>query len=160
MLDAFSAAFPGVDKYIESMKEINRERGYAVTPMGRRKHLWRVLDGGYKDNHELRSAGNHPIQGGAGEQVKLVLRKLWENKVFDRYDAFFAGTVHDELNALVRKSDVVEYIREVHPIVCQKFMDFGIDFRSSIEEGKNFGSLVEIGDTFDEEAINKVLKEI
>ncbi len=158
MLEAQSRLFPGIDTWIEKMEELNQERGYAVTPGGRRKHL--VLDGTWRDAHTLRSAGNTPIQGGAAEQVKLIVGDLWKQRVFENLDCFFAGTVHDEINANVRKDQVLDFIKIVHPIVCQRYMDFDIEFKSSIEIGPNFGKLVELGEEIDKDKINKVLEKL
>ena len=159
ILDAFDRTFPSVQKWIDSMKVINERRGYAVTPMGRIRHIKREITHANK-NHVLRGAGNHPIQGGSAEQVKLVLRRLWREQVLEKFDAYFMGTVHDEVNFVVSIPDVIPFIRVVHPIMCQPFMDFPVDFRSSIEIGRNFGELVEVGDKFDEQEIQKVIRQV
>lgn len=159
LLDAFDEMFPGVQVWIDRMKELHERRGWAVTPMGRIRHIWREITHANKA-HVIRGAGNHPIQGGSAEQTKLVLAKLWKEKILEKFDAFFMGTTHDETNFIVHRDDVVGFIEVVHPIMCQRFCDFEIDFRSSIEVGKNYGSLIEIGDEFDAEEIQKVVEEI
>lgn len=160
MLAAQGAAFPGIDTWIANMEELNEKRGYAVTPMGRRRHVTYAGNKEWMIAHQLRAAGNHPIQGGSAEQVKLVLKELWNARVYDTFDAYFQGTVHDEVNSIVHRKDVLEFIKVVHPIMCRDYADFSLKFTSSIEIGKNFGTLIEVGNTVDEQAILKVLEEI
>jgi DNA polymerase I-like protein with 3'-5' exonuclease and polymerase domains len=155
MLDAKAAAFPGVKLWQEEMTRVHAERKYAVEPMGRRRHL--RLDGSWKDNHELRGALNHVIQGGAGSQLTTVLGKLWERRVLERYNATFLFSVYDEINFSVDKVDAVEFIREVHGIMTEKYANFEIGFESSIEIGANFGNLKSIGTQFDEVKIKELL---
>lgn len=158
MLVAQDAEFPGIGIWVEESAERNRERGYTTTPMGRRRHI--RLDGTWKDNHEIRSAGNQPIQGGAAEQIKLILKRLWQEEVYEKFDAYFFGTVHDESNSCVRMSQVVEFAKYVHPIMIQHYADFTLEFDSSIEIGWNFGDLVEIGESVDVAKIEARLEEM
>lgn len=155
MLDGKAEAFPDVKKWQESMSAVHLERGYAVEPMGRRRHL--RLDGSWKDKHELRGGLNHIIQGGAGSQLTLVLSKLWDRKVLERYHAYFLFSVYDEVNFSVAKSDVVEFIKEVHPIMVENYCNFPVEFESSIEIGPNFGELKSIGTQFDEAKIKELI---
>jgi DNA polymerase I-like protein with 3'-5' exonuclease and polymerase domains len=156
MLDAKAIAFPRVKQWQGEMSLLHSELGYAVEPTGRRRHL--RLDGTWKDKHELRSALNHKIQGGAGTQVKLVLSKMWKRRILEKYEAYFLFSVHDELNASVKKSDVIEFIREFHPLMTENYCGFPIDFESSIEIGPNFGELTSIGTKFDEEKLKELLE--
>jgi len=126
--------------------------------MGRRKHL--VLDGTWRDKHELRSALNFVIQGGAASQIKLILGRIWKEKILEKFEAYFLFPVHDEINFSVKKSQALEFIKEVHPIMTMPYADFGIEIRSSIEIGPNFGELVEIGSSIDEAKIMEVLERI
>lgn len=153
LLSIYDDEFPDVSKWQDRMTKLNLDRGYAVTPMGRRRHVSKVKGADWMLEHEARAGINHEIQGGSAEQVKLVLRELWEQKIFEEFDAFFMGTVHDEINNIVRRDQVLDFIKAVHPIMMRNFCDFPVEFRSSIEIGPNFGQLTEIGTEIDEEAI-------
>jgi len=157
-LDAVSKAFPKVDEWQDKVTKLAEEQGYVTEPMGRRKHL--VLENNWKDKHTLRSAVNYCIQSAAGSQVKLVLSELWKRKVFEKYDAKFLFSVHDEIDISCAKDQAVEFIREVHPIMTQKYADYGIEIQSSIEIGSSFGDLIEVGTQFNEDAIKKVLSRL
>lgn len=158
MLDAKEAMFPGVKVWQDKLTDQHIKLGYAVEPMGRRKHL--VLDGTWRDKHELRSALNFVIQGGAASQIKLILGRIWKEKILEKFEAYFLFPVHDEINFSVKKSQALEFIKEVHPIMTMPYADFGIEIRSSIEIGPNFGELVEIGSSIDEAKIMEVLERI
>jgi DNA polymerase I-like protein with 3'-5' exonuclease and polymerase domains len=155
MLDAKAIAFPWVKSWQNEMTRLHSERGYAVEPMGRRRHL--RLDGSWKDNHELRGGLNHVIQGGAGSQLSAVLSKLWERRILERYNATFLFSVYDEINFSLDKIDAVEFIKEVHGVMTERYADFEIDFESSIEIGPNFGELKSIGTQFDAAKIKGLL---
>jgi DNA polymerase I-like protein with 3'-5' exonuclease and polymerase domains len=158
MLDAYDVMFPGINAWQQRKEEEYKRLGYAVSPMGRRKHL--ELAGDWHDKHEIRSAINMPIQCGSGEQVKLVFGELWRQKTLDKYNAIFLFSVHDEINIEASKDVAVDLIREVHKIMTQPFTDFDVDIQSSIEVGRNFGTLSEVSVEFDEEKLRKALEKL
>lgn len=152
---ANDAAFPGVARWKEETSKRLQENGYGTTLLGARRHL--ILDGSWKDQHELRSGINSEVQGPAAEQTKLVMAEMWRNRIFDRYDATFSFPVHDQVVGFVSKNDAVEFIREAHRIMTMPFADMDIDVESSIDIGINFGKLTELGAEFSEE---KILEEL
>lgn len=158
LLDIYDEQFPGVTVWQNRIVKECKELGYSVTPLGRRRHVANVMDGSWKDDHEARAGINHPIQGGSAEQVKLIIKRLWYERVYEIFDAYFMGTVHDEINSIVRKDQVIDFVKMVHPIMTQNYANFPLDIQSSIEVGKSFGELIEVGVEIDEEAINKVLE--
>ena len=158
MLDAKTEMFPGVRAWQERTKENLLNVGYAVEPMGRRRHL--KLDGTWRDNHEVRGGVNHLIQGSAASQLKLIMRKVWENRILERYRAYFLMGIHDEVVFSVHKLDVVAFLKEVHPLMSQQYADFEVPFKSSIAIGPNFYDLLELGEVLDEEAVNKAVEAV
>jgi len=158
LLDAKTLIFPGVRKWQNDMTDLHAERGYAVEPMGRRRHL--RLDGTWKDKHELRGAINHIIQGGAATQTKIAMSKIWQQGVLETFDAYFLFPVYDEMNFSVKRSQVVEFLKVAHPIMIANYAGFPLEFESVIKIGPNFGELVEIGSSIDEAKIMEVLERI
>jgi hypothetical protein len=77
--------------------------------------------------------------------------------VLERYNATFLFSVYDEINFSVDRADAVEFIREVHGVMTERYADFEISFESSIELGPNFGNLKSIGVKFDEVKIRELL---
>jgi DNA polymerase-1 len=160
MIDAHAEQFPGVHKWKEDMAKLILEQGYGVDLMGRRRHVGYVLDGSWKDAGEARSAVNSLIQGPGAEQIKLIINKLWKSRVYERYPAYFFGTVHDEILSICRRSAVVDFLREKHAAMIQPFADLVSRFSSTISIGPNFGKQTEVCEFFDEAAIKKFLKEM
>jgi DNA polymerase-1 len=157
IIDAKHTEFFITEQWKEKMVALHRERKYAVTPLGARKHC--ILDGSWKDDHELRSALNSIIQGGSAEQIKMVMTKLWKMRITDIFDCVFMFPVHDEILFSCRIDQVVDFCKVVHPIMTAKFADMDMPWESSIEIGWNYGELKEFSG-FDEEAIAEYIKEL
>ena len=158
LLDAKTLIFPGVRKWQDDMTALHEERGYAVEPMGRRRHL--RLDGTWKDKHELRGAINHIIQGGAATQTKIAMAKIWQQRVLETFRAYFLFPVYDEMNFSCHRDDVIPFLKVAHPIMIANYAGFPLEFESVIKIGRSFGELKEIGNTIDEEKISQVLAQL
>ena len=158
IIAAKAAAFPGVAQWKKDVEERILRDGYASTLLGARKHL--VLDGSWKDGHEIRSGINFEIQSPAGEQLKQVQRKFWERQIFERYEAGYAMSVHDECDGWVTREDVLPFLKEAHAIMLEKYATMEVPIESSIEIGRNFGTLISIGTKFDEEKLKEVIDKL
>ena len=158
IINAKAAAFPGVEQWKKDRREFHIREKYAITMLGARKHL--ILDGTWKDDSVLRSAGNFEVQSPAAEQAKIVMSKLWDRQFFERYPAEFKFPVHDEINFTCRRDSVVEALKEAHEIMVEQYADMTVPIASSIEIGPNFGQLHNIGEVFDESKILEVLEGI
>lgn len=97
-MDRYFERYPGVKAYMESSVAEGRERGYALTLMGRRRYLPELTS----SNFNVRSFGercamNSPIQGTAADVIKLAMikvdRRLREQGMRTR----LILQVHDEL---------------------------------------------------------------
>ena len=97
-LESYLAAFPSVDRYMQSIIEDAREKGYTTTLFGRRRALPELKS----SNFQLRSAGermarNTPIQGTAADVIKLAMVRVWERIRREGLQSRLILTVHDEL---------------------------------------------------------------
>lgn len=158
LLDAKTSIFPGVREWQDRMVDLHAEQGFAVEPMGRRRHL--RLDGTWRDRHELRGSINHVIQGGSATQTKLAMARIWKEKVLEQFRAYFAYPIYDELDFSVHRDDVIPFLHVVHPIMISNYAGFPLEFESVIKIGRSFGELKEIGNTVDEERIKGALEKI
>ncbi len=94
----YFARYPGVKAYMDSSVKEARERGYALTLMGRRRYIPEMLSG----NYNLRSFGercamNSPIQGTAADIIKLAMIRVDEELRRRGLEAKLILQVHDEL---------------------------------------------------------------
>ena len=90
--------YPGVKAYMERSVEEARERGYALTLMGRRRYLPELSS----SNFNVRSFGercamNSPIQGTAADIIKLAMIRVAEELKRSGLQARLILQVHDEL---------------------------------------------------------------
>ena len=91
-----------------------------------------------------RTCMNTQIQGAAGDCLKLMLVRLW-NDLFSKYSdkgVRWVGTIHDEINYICPKY----LLTEVVPIImrCQtiKLPDWQVTLEPDLSIGKSFGELI------------------
>lgn len=157
ILDAKREAFPGLSIWQNKVVEECRETGYALTPLGARKHI--PLDGSWQDEHHLRSALNSIIQGGAAEQIKMAMVRLWKMGITDLFDCIFLFPCHDELVFSCHIDQVVEFCRTVHAVMTQPYGGLNMPWESSIEIGWNYGQMREF-ENFDAAGISEYVEEL
>jgi len=162
-LNAKDKAFPGIEVWKKVVEDRTAEVGYAVSMMGARRHLQAPLnsENSWERAAAARQASNHYIQASCAEQSKLAMASMWRAGLFTgRFDACFYFPVHDECVASVHKDQAVEFTKLFHACMVQPYAGMKIPIVSSIEIGRNFGNLIEVGEVPDEqkiqEAINKV----
>jgi DNA polymerase-1 len=103
--EAYFKAYPGLKRFIAQQKAIAYDKREVVCWSGRKRRLdamyasdWRVQKEGEKE------AVNTPVQGGAGDVVKIAM-----NELHYKYNAPMVLQVHDELVLEVPAKDALEY---------------------------------------------------
>ena len=94
----YLATFSGVDKYMNHMIELAKERGYSETLFNRRRYLPELSS----SNHMLRAFGervarNMPIQGTAADIIKIAMVKVDKRLDDENMKSRLILQVHDEL---------------------------------------------------------------
>lgn len=162
-LDARNAAFPKIGQWSERVQAEAREKGYALTMLGARRHLAEALNSENKWDamKAERQAGNFWIQGSGAEMTKLAMARMWRSGVFadGRFDAVFYAPIHDEVVFSVHRDHALEVIKLVHPMMIAQYATMKIPVVSSISLGRDFGQQIEVGDFVDEARINAALEE-
>ena len=107
MIDRYFEAYPGVRAYLDATVEQARERGYAETMFGRKRHIPELHAG----NANLRGFGertamNHPMQGSAADIIKLAMIEVSRRLREEGFAAKLLIQVHDELDFSVPQSEV------------------------------------------------------
>ena len=97
-INNYLATFSGVDKYMNHMIEIAKERGYSETLFNRRRYLPELSS----SNHMLRAFGervarNMPIQGTAADIIKIAMVKVDKRLTDENMKSRLILQVHDEL---------------------------------------------------------------
>ncbi|MEN8144152.1 MAG: DNA polymerase I [Gemmatimonadota bacterium] len=95
-IQTYFERFEGVSAYLDSMKEMARERGYVETMLGRRRYIpeIRSQNPGIRGFGE-RTAANSPIQGTAADLIKLAMISIDDR--LSGSETCLLLQVHDEL---------------------------------------------------------------
>lgn len=97
-IDNYLTTFSGVNRYMNQMIELARDRGYSETLFNRRRYLPELSS----SNHMLRSFGervarNMPIQGTAADIIKIAMVKVDARLTAENMQSKLILQVHDEL---------------------------------------------------------------
>ena len=138
LIDDYFAAFPRVISYIESQKELARQRGYAETLFGRKRYLPDITS----QNATVRSfaernAVNAPIQGTAADIIKMAMVSIHRRFKEEGLQAQMIMQVHDELNFNVPAAEV-ERVREIVVTEMQNAVHLSVPLIAECGVGKNW----------------------
>ncbi len=76
-IEAYFERYPGIRDYMDRTRKFCRERGYVVTPYGRKIHLTGINDKNpARRGFSERAAINAPLQGGAADIIKRAMIAL------------------------------------------------------------------------------------
>ncbi len=97
-IDNYLSQYPGINGYLESVKEQTRAVMYAETMLGRRRYFPDIQS----TNHNTRAAAermaiNMPIQGTAADIMKKAMINVQARMARDRMRSRMILQVHDEL---------------------------------------------------------------
>lgn len=159
-LDAREKMFPGITIWKDKVRSRVERTGHALTLMGARRHLAKLLQDRATVNKAGRQGPNFEIQGSSAEQTKLAMARVWDSNVLYDYDCRFYAPVHDELVFSIHKDHAVEAIRLIHKAMTMQYHDMTVPCMSSISLGPNFGEQIECGDWFIEDRIKAAIKEV
>ena len=138
LIDDYFAAFPRVIQYIESQKELARQRGFAETLFGRKRYLPDIRS----NNPTVRSfaernAVNAPIQGTAADIIKMAMVSIHRRLKAENLKAQMIMQVHDELNFNVPAAEV-DRVREIVVTEMQNAVHLSIPLIAECGVGNNW----------------------
>ncbi len=119
-IEHYFATYPGVQNYMEEIREKARDLGYVETVFGRRLYL-----PGIKASNAImraaaeRTAINAPMQGTAADIIKKAMLAVDKWLATDEFDAKMIMQVHDELVFEVAESQVTAFTAKVIDIMQQ-----------------------------------------
>lgn len=98
IIDAYFREYPAIKQYMDRTIQESREKGYAETLSGRRRHYPDLSSGnaGLRANAE-RAAINMPIQGTSADMIKIAMIHIDELLRKKPYQTKMLLQVHDEL---------------------------------------------------------------
>lgn len=138
LIDDYFTAFPRVISYIESQKELARQRGFAETLFGRKRYLPDI------NSHNAtvrsfaeRNAVNAPIQGTAADIIKMAMVSIHRRLKEENLQAQMIMQVHDELNFNVPVAEV-DPVREIVVSEMQNAVHLSIPLIAECGVGENW----------------------
>ena len=138
LIDDYFAAFPRVISYIESQKELARQKGYAETLFGRKRYLPDInSQNATVRSFAERNAVNAPIQGTAADIIKMAMVSIHRRLKEEGLQAQMIMQVHDELNFNVPKAEV-ERVREIVVSEMQNAVHLSIPLIAECGVGTNW----------------------
>jgi DNA polymerase-1 len=113
IIDNYKKEFPGIQRYMDEMINLAREKGYVETLVGRKRWLRDINSSNFTvRGFAERNAINSPIQGTAADMIKLAMQKVQAAIKKSGLKSKMILQVHDELifDALITEVDALKPI--------------------------------------------------
>ncbi|MGN0072560.1 MAG: DNA polymerase I [Coriobacteriales bacterium] len=138
MIDRYYAAYPGVREYLDRTVAEAREKGYAVTMFGRKRHIPDI----HAKNPNLRNFGertamNHPMQGSAADIIKLAMIAVARRLREEGFKARMVLQVHDELDFECPEEEL-ERLKAMVVEVMDNVVKTAAPMRADVGVGENW----------------------
>lgn len=113
-IDHYFATYPGVQRYMDNIREQARAQGYVETLFGRRLYLPEInASNGMRRQGAERTAINAPMQGTAADIIKRAMVQVADWLDETGLDVRMIMQVHDELVFEVRENLVDAFVPEI-----------------------------------------------
>ena len=144
-IDTYFTNYPGIQGYIEGIKEQVRADGYVETLMGRRRRINEV----HSRNYHTRAAGermavNMPIQGTASDIIKIAMIRIQQRMDELAMRAKMIIQVHDELIFELPRAELERMqaiITELMPSAIPPNVQFDVPLEVELKTGDNWGDM-------------------
>ena len=144
-IDSYFTNYPGIQSYIDGIREQVRADGYVETLMGRRRRISEI----HSRSYHTRAAGermavNMPIQGTAADIIKIAMinieRRMADLGMWSR----MILQVHDELIFEVPRGELEQMraiVTELMPSAVPPAVGFEVPLEVEMKVGDNWGEM-------------------
>ncbi len=143
-VEAYFTQYPGVQGYLEKIRDQASEQGYVATLIGRRRYFPQLLkDASVSEvarSRAMREAINAPIQGTAADIMKIAMLKLPKQLAEGGFDARMLLQVHDELVFDCPESEV-EAVAGIVRETMQSAFELVVPLKTDAKAGPNWSNL-------------------
>lgn len=133
-VEAYFDLYPGVASWGKEQVEFCREHLYVLTPVGRRR---RIPDINAQDDkvagHAANQAKNSPIQGFAGDVIKVAMNIIERDEKLNEFGAEMLIQVHDELVVEVSEDHGEETLARVIELMESPYPEIFTDVKIKVE---------------------------
>jgi len=140
LIDAYFREYPAIKEYMDHAISTAREKGYAETLSGRRRHYPDLSssNAGLRQNAE-RAAINMPIQGTAADMIKIAMIRIDELLRKKPYQTKMLLQVHDELVFDLHPDEEAELVPKIlHIMETALPLPHGVPILVEHGTGKNW----------------------
>ncbi|MDD5370666.1 MAG: DNA polymerase, partial [Anaerolineaceae bacterium] len=139
---AYFRQFPGVKRYLDSIRRQAADQGYVETLFGRRRYFPGLKHQTNPNvrNREEREAINAPIQGTAADIMKIAMQRVPKALEENGLTGKMLLQVHDELVLECRRDELTETARIVQQVMETAF-PLSIPLTTDARFGCNWGAL-------------------
>ena len=138
-IDTYLSRYPGINGYLEGVKDHTRGTMYAETLLGRRRYLPDIQS----TNHNTRAAAermaiNMPIQGTAADIMKIAMINVRARMVNEQMRSKMILQVHDELVFEVPE-DEMDTMAALVLDEMPAAMDLDVTLKVDVKSGRSWG---------------------
>lgn len=141
---AYFKQFPGVKRYLDSVRLLASRQGYVETLLGRRRYFPNLANPSNMNvvvrNREEREAINAPIQGTAADIMKLAMVRLTPALKAANNPSRLLLQVHDEL-VLEVPVDILQETASLVQQVMEHAYELSIPLETEAKFGTNWGNM-------------------
>ncbi len=140
IIDAYFREYPAIKEYMDRTIAESREKGYAETLSGRRRHYpdLNSSNAGLRQNAE-RAAINMPIQGTSADMIKIAMIRIDELLRKKPYQTKMLLQVHDELVFDLHPDEESELVPKIiHIMESALVLPHGVPILVEKGTGKNW----------------------
>ena len=140
-IDLYFSKYPGIQKYLDGVKDQCRQNGYVETILGRRRYLPDINSRNFRFRSQAeRAAINMPIQGTAADIIKVAMINIQKRLDELKMNSKMILQVHDELIFEAPNNEVTQLnsiISELMPSALKLDVPITIDTKM----GSTWGTL-------------------
>lgn len=137
-IDRYFARYPGVARYMETIKEVAKQQGYVETVFGRRLYFPDIQAKGPRARGAERAAINAPMQGTAADLIKKAMVAVQNWLDAEQMKTLMIMQVHDEL-VFDAPADEVELLVQHLPELMRSVADLDVPLTAEVGVGDNWG---------------------
>ncbi|HBX70576.1 MAG TPA: DNA polymerase I [Chloroflexi bacterium] len=141
-VEAYFRQFPGIKKYLDSIRDQAAKQGYVETLLGRRRYFPGLVNPSNQQirMREEREAINAPIQGTAADIMKIAMLRVPGALAQAHLSAKMLLQVHDEIVLECPAEELAETAILVQNTMEQAYC-LDIPLRTDARSGSNWGEL-------------------
>ena len=137
-IDRYFVRYPGVARYMETIKDVAKEQGYVETVYGRRLYFPQINTKGVAARGAERAAINAPMQGTAADLIKMAMVLIQDWLETQQMQTLMIMQVHDEL-VFDAPADEVELLRAKLPELMASVARLNVPLIAEVGVGDNWG---------------------